>query len=255
MVIAPVLAIVSLVQTLAVGMMTGAAISGAVEVGINTMSDYHEHGEVSAEMLEENVREAGPALRDGAVFGAVFPLASGPINSLLRTLLKPLQAVLRFVSQTFDDIWRFTRSASDDVGRVAGGIWDDIGKTVSNVATSFGSGFNYYRNLFNARFFQRLPVTRGAQSYVYVLDDAATGYTKIGITGNLPQRQKALQSAASGKLEFVCIISTTTARALEKTLHATFAAQRIPAQLMPNVAGRTEWFNLNPAQVQQACSY
>ncbi len=267
MILPAVVALASLIKPILFGAVSGAAISGAADTIGSTFSDYHEHGEITVQMVAENLGEAAPAAMQGAVAGAAFsgvlhlaaPLVqtAGSVVASEGSRIAPgaVDDIARIASTAGDDIGRFARNTADDFGNTLGRVGDDIGKGINKVTTSVGSTFNYMRNFANARIFDRLPITLPKQGYVYVIDDAAAGSTKIGISGNLPQRIKQLESTVGRELNYVCIISTTTARALEKTLHETFAAQRIPAQRMPNVVGRTEWFNLNPAQIQQACSY
>ncbi len=377
MILPAVVAIASILKPILFTTVTGAAISGAADTVVSTVSDYQEHGEVTVEMVVENVRAAGPAVRDGLAIGAVVPVAlkaAAPVanaagsvatNGIARVAPGAADDIGRFVSTAWDDIGRFARNTADDfgntlgqvgddfgkrvssvregissavddagntleqvgddigkrvssvregissavddagntlgqvgddigkrvssvregissavddagntlgqvgddigkrvssvregissavndVGSTLGQVGDDIGKKVNKVTSSASSASNYRRNLDNARIFDDLQVTPGKHSYVYVIDDAAAGSTKIGISGNLPQRIKQLESTVGRELNYVCIIPTVTARALEADLHTIFAGQRLP-----NTGAGTEWFQLSPAQVRQACS-
>ena len=348
MILPAAVAIASILKPIFITTVTSAAISGAADTVVSTVSDYQEHGEVTVEMVVENVLAAGPAVRDGLVIGAVVPVAlkaaapvanavgSAATNGIAHAAPGAADDIGRFVSTAGDDIGRFARNTADDFGNTLGQVGDDIGKRVSSVregvssavddagdtlgrvkddigkrvssvregissavddagntlgqvgddigkrvssvregissavddagntlgqvgddigkeankvTTSLGSAFNYMRNLANARIFDRLPITLPKQGYVYVIDDAAAGSTKVGITGNLPQRIKQLESTVGRELNYVCIIPTATARALEADLHTIFAGQRLP-----NTGAGTEWFQLSTAQVRQACS-
>lgn len=271
MILPAAVAIASILKPILFTAVTGAAISGAADTVVSTVSDYHEHGEVTVEMVAENLVEAAPAARDGFIGGALIsgavlaaPAAIGAAGSaatsgIARAVPGAGDDLARLVSTAGDDLGKGIAGTSagfataDDTGNALGRVWDEIGRGVNKATTSVGTAFNYVRNLVsnldNARRFDQLPITLPKQGYVYVINDAAAGSTKIGITGNLPQRIKQLNSTVGRELNYVCIIRTATARAVETALHADFAAMRLP-----NTGVGTEWFTLSPAQVIQACS-
>ena len=88
-----------------------------------------------------------------------------------------------------------------------------------------------------------VPVANAAGStFLYVIVDAATGASKIGITKDINRRLAELQRQLGRKLILTGIKLFPTAcaaRAAERALHARFASRRVSS--LPG----NEWFRLN----------
>ncbi len=150
-----------------------------------------------------------------------------------------------------DDAVRPAINAVDDAVRPA---LNKVGNSAKSVGGSITSRINWARNTWNARFFNRLPNTSPTERYVYVMDDAANGVQKIGMTTKKPSiRLTQVTKDAKSKLDYVCIIRTDKNSGLEGLLHGKFASQKTPHPT-PNYSS-TEWFVLSAAQVAAACSH
>lgn len=77
----------------------------------------------------------------------------------------------------------------------------------------------------------------GKDKAVYVVK--AGGFYKIGISNNVQERIKSIQTGNHQKVKFQMSVLVNDAHKLERKLHAKFASKRV----------KGEWFSLNESEV------
>ena len=117
-------------------------------------------------------------------------------------------------------------------GAIIGAIGGVVGGAVSTAV-------NLGRSAHLASSIRTLPKTTAPAGYLYMVDDAATGMSKIGITNNPARRLSELQMLLGRNLSFIGIKRVNNARAVESALHTRFAGQNVASAY-----GR-EWFHLS----------
>ncbi|MCY4537689.1 MAG: GIY-YIG nuclease family protein [Chloroflexi bacterium] len=165
-----------------------------------------------------------------------------------------LHRVGNVVKSVASDVKSKARPAIDAVDNAIRPVVNKVGDVANSVGGSITTRINWARNTLNARLFNRLPDASATERYVYVMDDAANGLQKIGMTTKKPSiRLTRVANDAKRKLDYVCIIRTDKNSGLEGLLHGQFAGQKTPHPT-PNYKS-TEWFALSAAQIAAACSY
>ena len=188
----------------------------------------------------------------------------GSVDDMARTGRGVVDDIARSGIGGVDDVTRSGIGAVDDLANPAINTFDDaarpatlgVRRTAKLLTRDITAPLKREANVSRASFYKSLPKQKGSAGYVYVMDDAADGTIKIGMTKNPAQRISAIQSDirikvndVHRKLRYVCIIRTDHMRVLERALHTAFTGQRLP-----NTVKGTEWFNLSAAQVTAACS-
>ena len=242
----------------------GAAVGGGIGAVGGAVEGYQEQGQINRAVLDYAGRGAFYGAKDGALVGGVF----GPVGLVVGPVIAPAtQFVDDIALQGFnvlDDVAKSAAGSIDDAAMVAGSaaIVDDaaspflsgVRRKISSATSGIGPGFRLVRNKLNARFFSRLPDASATERYVYVMEDAANGLHKIGMTTKQPAiRLGKVAKDAKSKLDYVCIIRADKNSKLESALHKTFSSQKTPHPT-PNYDS-IEWFALSAAQVAAACSY
>ena len=115
------------------------------------------------------------------------------------------------------------------VGAITGGIFGALAPFL-NLAMRF----QLIQRLLNW-----VPGFKPAKLYLYVIDDAVTGFSKIGITKDPARRLAEISSQLGRKVNFSQLKLVANASAVERFFHNLFRARNVPS--MP---GR-EWFDLN----------
>ncbi len=247
-----------------IGGLIGAG-AGAVGCGV---AGVQEHGEINREVATN----AGHcAVQEGAK-GAAIGVALGVIAPAVAPVINVVDDIAAHAIGVVDDIAKPVIGAADDVARPAIGAIDDavrpviqtvddavspaantVGNSAKSVGQAIASPFNRGLNSFRARIYQRLPITkpRADDGWVYVMEDAVSGNSKIGLTSNPAQRLKQVWNNVGHKdVKFTCIIHSHDVKNLEKLLQSTYASQNLP-----NTGHGIEWFKLSATQVAEACSY
>ena len=111
------------------------------------------------------------------------------------------------------------------VGAITGGIFGPL--------FSWAMRWELFRRIWNL-----LPIPK-AKQYLYVIDDAATGFSKIGITKDPARRLDEISRQLGRRVNFSQLKVVNNARAVERFFHNLFSRQNVAS--MP---GR-EWFNLS----------
>ena len=244
MIVLPFLAGISaLIKLILEGAVFGAIFGGAIAGGAAAINEYQTHGEINRQAVENIAKQTG----EGAVGGAITGGVIGVAGTALHPVLTMIDDFFRSIFGWFDDAAKSVGSAVDDAA-------SGIKKALENVAKSIRGQFNRWRNGWNAQNFKTLKEPPADARYVYVMEDAANGLHKIGMTTKSPpKRLKQIESEAKIKPDYTCIIQTDKNSKLEGELHAIFSNQRTLHPSPHN--GRTEWFALSAAQVAAACSF
>ena len=197
-----------LLNLAAIGGLLGGLFSGAVG-GVSTLVESsQEHGGVNQQVLEEVALGAVNGAVNGAIIGAVSNIIiGGVIFPAVGAALRALAPAVRTAVAAADDL---IFGAGKQVVRGAATVADDL-------------------------------VGAGTKA-LYVVDDAATGASKIGITGNIGRRLPELQRQVGRNLKLFgsrLFPTASAARAAESAMHARFALQRVSS--LPG----NEWFRLS----------
>ena len=111
------------------------------------------------------------------------------------------------------------------VGAITGGVFGPV--------FNLASRMEIFRRILNW-----VPWFKPAKQYLYVIDDPATGFSKIGITKEPARRIAEISKQLGRKVNFSQLKVVNNARAVERFFHNLFSRQNVSS--MP---GR-EWFNL-----------
>lgn len=136
----------------------------------------------------------------------------------------------------------FNREVADDAlhgaldGAKNGALF---GAAAGVVGGAVSTAVNLGRGVHLAHSFRSLPKTTAPAGYLYVVDDALYGTSKIGITNNPTRRLSELQTLLGRNLNFAGIKRANNARAVESALHTRYAGQNVASAY-----GR-EWFHLS----------
>ncbi len=114
-----------------------------------------------------------------------------------------------------------------------------FGAAAGVVGGAVSTAVNLGRSAILAHSFRTLPKTAAPAGYLYVMDDAATGISKIGITNNPLRRLSELQRMLGRNVTYTGIKRVNNARAVEGALHTRFAVQNVAS------APGQEWFYLS----------
>ena len=236
-------AVAPLVEAALVAAGIGAVIGGAA-CGIGTAANgVHSQGALNQEIATSAVHRAGECAVEGAMVGAVF----APAGVLVAPVVAP--AVGAALS-TVDDVARPVIQVVDDV---AGPVVKQVGKnahaTVMSIEKAGTSALKGLQKGLPTPVRRMLPKTTRSTGYVYVMDDAGSGAQKIGLSVDPKRRLGEIKSPSGAKPKIVCTIPTYNMKALEGSLHATFATQNLP-----NTGAGREWFNLSSTQVKAICN-
>ncbi|MCY4021436.1 MAG: GIY-YIG nuclease family protein [Chloroflexi bacterium] len=281
-------ALTPIVQAAAVS----AAIGGVLGAGVGAVgcgaAGVQEHGAINREVVAQSahcaVDEGAKGAAIGGAFGVIGPVVAPVIAPVAAPVVQVADDVAGAALQVVDDVAQPVISIVDDAARPVIGAVDDAARPIvqvvddaarpvlqvvddavrpvlnkvrngaKSVSRGVSSAFNHARNTINARFFNRLPAASATERYVYVVDDAANGLHKIGMTTKQPKiRLDKISTDIKSKVDYVCIIKTDKSSGLEGTLLNMFSNQRTTHPI-PH-SGMTEWFVLSAAQVTQACSY
>ncbi len=266
-------ALTPIVEAIAVSAIVGGVIGAGTGVVGCGVSGIQEHGEINREVIENSAHCAAKSGAEGALVGGAVGGVGVVVAPVLAPALGAVDDVARPVIQVVDDAARPVIGAVDDAARPIVQVVDDATRPVlqvvddavrplinrvrngaKSVSSGVASAFNRARNGWNARFFNRLPAASGTERYVYVIDDAANGLHKIGMTTKQPKiRLDQISNGVKSKVDYVCIIKTDNTSGLEGILHNMFTRQRTNHPT-PH-SGMTEWFVLSAAQVAAACSH
>ena len=121
-------------------------------------------------------------------------------------------------------------------GAKSGALFGAVGGVVGG---AFSTAVSLGRSAHLASSFRTLPKTIAPAGYLYMVDDAATGISKIGITNNPARRLSELQGLLGRNVTYAGIKRVNNVRAVERALHTRFAGQNVAS-----ATGR-EWFNLS----------
>lgn len=239
------------IQAIAVGAVIGAATGAGVGAVVEGVQSANEHGEINRVVLEDAAHGALNGGKDGALIGG----ALGPVGLIVGPVIAPAVQVVDDIAQpvihVIDDVAKPMVSAVDDV---AGPVVKQVGKSLHTTTMSIEkAGISALRSIrrgLPTPVRRLLPKTTRSTGYVYVMDDAGSGAQKIGLSVDPKRRLGEIKSPSGAKPKIVCAIPTYNMKALEVSMHATYASQNLP-----NTGIGREWFKLNPAQVAAACSH
>ncbi len=216
-----------------------AAVSGGIGAVGGAVEGYQEHGEINREVLDNAAHGALNGAKDGALIGGVF----GPVGAFVGPAIAP-------AVQVVDDIARPVIQVADEV---AGPIFNRIGTASHSLAMSADKVvYNTLKNVRNGAppaIQKLLPKTKYSVGYGYVMDDAASGASKIGRSIDPKRRLGEVKGPSGAKPKIACTIPTYNMKALEDSLHAVYASQNLP-----NTGAGREWFNLSTSQVKAICN-
>ncbi len=228
----------------------GAAVSGGIGAVGGAVEGYREQGEINREVLDDAAWGALSGAKDGALIGGMF----GPVGLVVGPVVAPavqvVDDIVGPVMQVVDDAARPVVQAVDDVVRP---VVNRIGIGTHSVAMSADRVvYNTLKNVRNGTppaIQKLLPKAKRSVGYGYVMDDAASGASKIGMSIDPKTRLQSVKSPSGAKPKIVCAIPTYNMKALEDSLHLAYASQNLP-----NTGAGREWFNLSASQVKAICN-
>ena len=210
----------------AVGAVTGAGTGAVVEV----VKGVHEHGEVNQMVLEEAAHAGIHGGANGFLVGGIF----GPVSLAVGPVVGAVGGVV-------DDI----------AGQTIGQIASATSSTATSVGRTVGAPVRMARSTIVARYYRQMPQLC-SKGCVYVMDDAANGMQKIGVTTNPQRRIADVGRQVNSDLKYFSIAPVDDAFAAEAALKRQFINKNVAH---PNYAKGTEWFNgLSPMDVATVMS-
>ncbi len=239
------------IQAIAVGAVIGAATGAGLGAVVEGVQSAHEQGELNRAVLEDAANGALNGGKDGAVFGGIF----GPVGLIVGPVIAPAVQLVDDIAQpvihVIDDVAKPVVSAVDDVaGPVVKQVGNSVHATTMSIEKAGISALRSVKRGLPTPVRRLLPKTTRSTGYIYILDDAGSGAQKIGLSVDPKRRLGEIKSPSGAKPKIVCTIPTYNMKALEVSMHATYASQNLP-----NTGVGREWFKLNPAQVAAACSH
>lgn len=246
MIVIPALAgIVAILEPIIVGATVGVMVSGGFCAAGGAVSEIHDQGSPS-EVASSAVQATQYCAEDGTlveagliggVFGGVAHVA-GPVLNAVGGAAKPLATA---ADDVLSPAVRGIGSVVDDLGRSIWGALDDIGSRL-------GFGANKVANAArNAQNYRSLPKAVCNGGCLYIMDDAAHGLSKIGVTKHPVKRLAAVQRDVGSKLRYVGISPVDDVYQVEAALHRQLVSKNV---VHPKHLTGTEWFRgLSPSDV------
>ena len=196
----------------------GALFGGATGAVGEVVTGVQEHGSINRAVVESAVNGAAQGAAEGALVGGAFGVVGvvvAPIVPVVGGSLQPVIGVIDDVAKpAVDVVGKAVRPVLGAVDDIAGQNLTRAGNAASSAANKVGNSHTKSvgqaitspfksrgLNSFRARIYQRLPITKpGADDgWVYVMEDAVSGNSKIGLTSNPAKRLKQVRNNVGHK--------------------------------------------------------
>lgn len=235
-------AVAPLVEAALVAAGIGAVVGGAVCGISGAASNIHEHGSLNRERAISTAHGAAECAVEGAVVSAIIAPAGIVIAPAIAPALQIVDDVAQPAIQVIDDLAKPVFQVVDDA----------VGPTLRRARHTVTAPVRAISAKLNARNYRSLPDNVCSGGCLYIMDDAAHGANKIGVTNSPARRLAEVQRDVNSQLNYVAITPVDDVYQVEAALHRHFTSKNI---IHPNHTTGTEWFSgLSPMDVATVLS-